>query len=113
MRKGATTDMMEENVVQPLLVSCVLPGGVLPRGCAAGLGRRDWLAVAASCCPLGLSCFLPVFCHPSLCFCSLLTHPTVPTTSHCLPAQVTTSALALATEAARLILKIDDIVPTR
>ncbi|PSC69071.1 T-complex 1 subunit delta [Micractinium conductrix] len=45
VRKGATTDMMEENVVQPLLV--------------------------------------------------------------------TTSALALATEAARLILKIDDIVPTR
>lgn len=45
MRKGATSDMMEESVVQPLLV--------------------------------------------------------------------TTSAVSLATEAARLILKIDDIVPTR
>ena len=45
MRKGATTDMLEENVVQPLLV--------------------------------------------------------------------TTSAVSLATEAVRLILKIDDIVPTR
>ena len=29
------------------------------------------------------------------------------------PLLVTTSALSLATEAARLILKIDDIVPTR
>lgn len=41
-------------------------------------------------------CPIPTLPHPPLC-----------------TEQVTTSALSLATEAARLILKIDDVVPTR